>query len=83
MSMAASSETNTGANTMSEKMKATNPYLQRNQGEAASAGQLGIEAEMAEEATWLDGNKNEVQYIHGDTSGCSLGFIDIIAKFAC
>ena len=60
MSMAATSETSKAA-TMSEIMKATNPYLQRNQGEAATTGQIGMESEMAEEATWLDGNKNEVR----------------------
>jgi len=54
-SMAATSETSTA--TMSQMMKAANPYLQMEQEE--TPGQ-GIESDVATEATWLDGNKNEV-----------------------
>ena len=67
MSMAATSEASTA--TMAQMMKATNPYLQREEEAVAAAvasGQ-GIESEMdmAAEATWLDGNKNEVHDIRG------------------
>ena len=61
MSMAATSEASTV--TMGQMMMATNPYLQREEKEeeaAAAASGQGIELDMAAEATWLDGNKNEV-----------------------
>ena len=65
MSMAATTSksgevSSTGGATMSEKMRATNPYLRREEQEETNMQQQVVESEMATEATWLDGNKNEV-----------------------
>ena len=46
---------------MSEKMRATNPYLQREVQEETNMQQVVESDVAAAEATWLDGNKNEVR----------------------